>query len=205
MSKKQIDFTQIDSKALTQLQNFAAARIAIAKEDQRHKEVLSPLKKQLEAIRENRENDINAGLPRDEVLIKYSTVEADNAIRKENDLHKEITKPLNEELKSTYAFVADGLYDGYVLKIEKQKRGEYLKYVNRFLENLGIAEISQSALCKLSEQISDRIGVSISSSRVLLENGVFTCALKKPQFNKLFMSVFCDILVMNGVMECCFE
>lgn len=205
MNKKAIDFSQIDPKALVHLQNFAAARIAIAKEDQRHKVVLSPLKKQLEVLRENRENDINAGLPRDEVLIKYSTVDIDNAIRKENDLHKEITKPLNEELKSTYAFVSDGLYDGYVLKIEKQKRGEYLKYVNRFLENLGIVEISQSALCKLAEQISDRIGVTISKSKLLLEDGVFTCALKKPQFNKLFMSVFCDILVINGVMECRFE
>ena len=205
MSKKQIDFTQINESALKHLQNFAAARIAIAKEDQRHKAVLSPLKKQLEVLRENRENDINAGLPRDEVLIKYSTVDIDNAIRKENYLHKKITKPLNEELKSTYAFVSDGLYDGYVLKIEKQKRGEYLKYVNRFLENLGIVEISQSALCKLAEQISDRIGVTISKSKLLLEDGVFTCALKKPQFNKLFMSVFCDILVINGVMECRFE
>lgn len=205
MSKRQIDFSQINETALSHLQNFAAARIAIAKEDQRHKEVLSPLKKQLEVLHENRENDINAGLPRDEVLIKYSTVEVDNAIRKENDLHKENMKPLNEELKSTYGFVADGLYDGYVLKIEKQKRGEYLKYIHRFLENLGIIEVSQSALCKLAEQISDRIGVTVSKSKILLEDGVFTCALKKPQFNKLFMSVFCDILVINGVLECCFE
>lgn len=205
MSKKQIDFTQIDAKALAHLQNFTAARIAIAKEDQRHKEVLIPLKKQLEALKENRENDINAGLPRDEVLIKYSTVDVDNAIRKENDLHKEIIKPLNEELKSTYAFVVDGLYDGYVLKIEKQKRGEYLKHIGKFLSDMGIIEVSQSALCKLAEQISDRIGVTISKSKVLLEDRVFTCSLKKPQFNKLFMSVFCDILVINGVMECCFE
>lgn len=205
MSKKPIDFTHINESALSQLERFLSTRIAIAKEDQRHKVVMEPLKKQLEALKENRKNDINAGLPRDEVLIKYSTVEVDNAIRKENDLHKEIMKPLNGELKSTYGFVADGLYDGYVLKIEKQKRGEYLKYINRLLEGLGIVEVSQSALCKLSEQISDRIGVTISKSKALLDDGVFTCALKKPQFNKLFMSVFCDILVLNGVLECCFE
>lgn len=107
MSKKPIDFTQINEKALAQLKNFSVARIAIAKEDQRHKEVISPLKKQLEAIHENRENDINAGLSRDEVIMKYSTVEVDNAIRKENDLHKEIMEPLNDELKSTYGFMED--------------------------------------------------------------------------------------------------
>ena len=204
MSKKQIDFTQIDSKALTQLQNFAAARIAIAKEDQRHKEVLSPLKKQLEAIRENRENDINAGLPRDEVLIKYSTVDIDNAIRKENDLHKEITKPLNEELKSTYAFVPEELYEGYKRKMELQKRGEYLNCLNSFLQNLGITETSQSALCKLAEQITDYIGVSVSTSKKLLEDRVFTCVLKKNQFNRLFMSIFCDIITERGVIDFCF-
>lgn len=205
MSKKPIDFTQINEKALAQLKNFSVARIAIAKEDQRHKEVISPLKKQLEAIHENRENDINAGLSRDEVIMKYSTVEVDNAIRKENDLHKEIMEPLNDELKSTYGFMEDWLYDGYVLKIEKQKRGEYLKYINRFLEDMGIVEVSQSALCKLAEQISDRIGVTVSKSATVLKDKVFSCVLNKTQFNKLFMSVFCDILVINGVMECCFE
>lgn len=205
MSKKAIDFSQIDPKALVHLQNFAAARIAIAKEDQRHKEVLSPLKKQLEALKESRENDINAGLPRDEVLIKYSTVDIDNAIRKENDLHKEITKPLNEELKSTYAFVPEELYEGYKRKIELQKRGEYLNCLNSFLQNLGITETSQSALCKLAEQITDYIGVSVSTSKKLLEDRVFTCVLKKNQFNRLFMSIFCDIITERGVIDFCFE
>jgi len=205
MSKKAIDFSQIDPKALVHLQNFAAARIAIAKEDQRHKEVLSPLKKQLEALKESRENDINAGLPRDEVLIKYSTVDIDNAIRKENDLHKEITKPLNEELKSTYAFVPEELYEGYKRKMELQKRGEYLNCLNSFLQNLGITETSQSALCKLAEQITDYIGVSVSTSKKLLEDRVFTCVLKKNQFNRLFMSIFCDIITERGVIDFCFE
>lgn len=205
MSKKVIDFSQIDPKALVHLQNFAAARIAIAKEDQRHKEVLSPLKKQLEALKESRENDINAGLPRDEVLIKYSTVDIDNAIRKENDLHKEITKPLNEELKSTYAFVPEELYEGYKRKMELQKRGEYLNCLNSFLQNLGITETSQSALCKLAEQITDYIGVSVSTSKKLLEDRVFTCVLKKNQFNRLFMSIFCDIITERGVIDFCFE
>lgn len=205
MSKRPIDFTQMNETSIKHLQSFAATRIAIAKEDQRHKSVLSPLKKQLEALHENRENDINAGLPRDEVLMKYSTVEVDNAIRAENNLHKEIIKPLNEELNDTYAFVQDGLYDSYVLKIEQQKRGEYLRHIERFLEGLGIIDTSQSALRKLAEQISDRIGVTVSKSKTLLEDSVFTCTLNKKQFNKLFMSVFCDILVINGVIEYYFD
>ena len=42
-----------------------------------------------------------------------------------------------------------------------------------FLENIGIEEVGQSALCKLSEQIADRLGVSVSNSKQLLEEGVF--------------------------------
>lgn len=127
MSKKQIDFTQMNESALTLLQNFATTRIAIAKEDQRHKAEKKSLNAQLEAIHENRELNIKAGFPRDEVLIKFSTLEIDNAIRKEEDKHKEIMKPLNEELKDTYAFVPVIMYGGYVRKVELHKRGDYIK------------------------------------------------------------------------------
>jgi len=199
MSKKAIDFTQIDKKAVVQLEKFSETRIAIAKEEQRHKSIMVPLKKKLESIYESRENDIKAGMPIDEVLTKFPTIEVDKAIRAENILHKEIMQPLNFELNSTYSFIPDGLYTGYVTKIEKQRRGEYLKYIQRFLEDMGIIEISQSALCKLAEQISDRIGVTVSKTKNLLEDGVFSCVLNRKQFNKLFMSVFCDILVLNGV------
>jgi len=50
MSKKAIDFTQINETALVHLQNFAAARIAIAKEDQRHKAEKKSLNAQLDAL-----------------------------------------------------------------------------------------------------------------------------------------------------------
>lgn len=166
---------------------------------------MEPLKKQLSEIKKNRDENLSHNFPRDEVLIKFSTVDVDNAIRAEKILHKKNAKPINEEINSAYTFVTDGLYDGYVLKVEKQKRGDFLKYMNRFLEDIGIPETSQSALCKLSEQISDRLGVTVSSSKQILENKTFSCSLKRKQFNKLFMSVFCDILIMNGVLECCFE
>lgn len=205
MSKKSIDFTQINSRALEQLQNFAATHIAIAKEDQQHKAEKKSLNAQLEAIHENRELNIKAGFPRDEVLIKFSTLEIDKAIRKEEDKHKEIMKPLNEELKNTYAFIPKNMYDGYMRKVELQKRGEYINYLSEFLGNLGIKETSQSALCKLAEQISDYLGVTVSKSGKLLKEHKFSCVMHKTQFNRLFMSVFCDILSEKGVINFCFD
>lgn len=201
MSKAPINFELIDSKSLAYLNAFVDARIAIAKEDMRHMAEMKPLKAKLEAIHENREIDLKNGMNLDDVIRKHSSVEVDKAIRAENNLHKETLKPLNEDLKSTYAFMPDGMYDSYVRKIELGKCGDFIECIRGFLENIGIEEVGQSALCKLSEQIADRLGVSVSNSKQLLEDGVFSCVLNRKQFNKLFMSVFCDILVLNEIME----
>jgi len=200
MSKAPINFESIDGKSLAYLNAFVAARIAIAKEDMRHMAEMKPLKAKLEAIHENREIDLKNGMNLDDVIRKHSSVEVDKAIRAENNLHKETLKPLNEDLKSTYAFMSDGMYDSYVRKIELGKRGDFIKCIRTFLENIGIEEVSQSALCKLSEQIADRLGVSVSNSKQLLEEGVFSSTMRDRQFNKLFMSIFCDILVLNRII-----
>lgn len=205
MSKKKIDFSQINETALAQLKSFSSAMIAKAHEDERHKAERKALNARLEAIKENREENLSHGMLRDEVLIKFSTLEVDNALRAEDELHKKLMEPINLELNSAYSFIPKGLYDGYVRKIELQKRGDYIKYINGFLENLGVIEVSQSALCKLAEQIADYIGVTVCASRKILIDKVFSCVLQRKQFNRLFMSVFCDILIANGVMECCFE
>lgn len=200
MSKASVNFESIDSKSLAYLNAFIAARIAIAKEDVRHLAEMKPLKAKLEAIYENREIDLKNGMNLDDVIRKHSSVEVDKAIRAENNLHKETLKPLNEDLKSTYVFMPDGMYDSYIRKIELGKRGDFIECIRAFLENIGIEEVSQSALCKLSEQIADRLGVSVSNSKQLLEEGIFSSTMRDRQFNKLFMSIFCDILVLNRVV-----
>lgn len=200
MSKAPINFESLDSKSLAYLNAFVAARIAIAKEDMRHMAEMKPLKAKLEAIHENREIDLKNGMNLDDVIRKHSSVEIDKAIRAENNLHKETLKPLNEDLKSTYVFMPDGIYDSYVCKIELGKRGDFIECIRGFLENIGIEEVGQSALCKLSEQIADRLGVSVSNSKQLLEEGVFSSTMRDRQFSKLFMSIFCDILIQNRII-----
>ncbi|NBH29037.1 hypothetical protein D3Z60_25860 [Lachnospiraceae bacterium] len=86
------------------------------------------------------------------------------------------------------------------LTIELGKRGDFIECIRGLLENIGIEEVGQSALCKLSEQIADRLGVSVSNSKQLLEEGVFSSTMRERQFNKLFMSIFCDILVQNRII-----
>lgn len=201
MSKAPINFKSINSKSFTYLNAFVAARIAIAREDMRHMAEMKPLKAKLEAIHETREIDLKNGIALDDVIRKHSSVEVDKAIRAENNLHKETLKPLNEDLKSTYAFIPEGMYSSYVHKVELGKHGNFIECIKGFLENIGIEEVSQLALCKLSEQIADRLGVSVSNSKQLLEEGVFSSTMRDRQFSKLFMSIFCDILVQNKIIE----
>lgn len=200
MAKKTINFEGINTVAMEQIKAFAAARIAIAKEDRRFKELIKPLNAKLEEIFKNRENDLAQGMDKDEVLKKYSTVETENKIRKANIEHRENLKPLNADLKTTYKFIPANLYDAYVKKVESGKRGDFLNCMEEFFKNLGIEEVTQSALRATAERISDRLGVMVSNSVKLLSEGKFSSTLNAYQFNKLYMSVFCDILVAEEVL-----
>lgn len=195
MSKAAIDYGKINVQSLSYLRDFMSVRVLIAKEDMRHKAENKRLKEKLDEIHKDRESDLSQGMALDDVIRKHSSVEAENAIRKEENKHKEILKPLKDALKDTYVFMPDGMYDSYVRKIELGKRGNFIECIKIFLENIGIEEVSQSAVCKLAEQISDYLGVCVSTSKKLLEEGVFSSTMKKSQFNKLFMSVFCDVSV----------
>lgn len=199
-NKKKINYDNINETTKSYLKDFVNARIAIAKEDKRHKEVIKPLNHRLEEIYKNRENDFQQGMDRDEVVRKHSSLETESAIRAENLKHKELIKPLNAALKVTYEFIPQELYGAYVQKIESGKRGDFLTYMEKFLENLGITEVTQSALRHLSEMICDRLGVSVSNSKKLLDEGKFSSTLNSNQFSKLYMSVFCDILIQNEVI-----
>lgn len=200
-NKKKINFENINEKAMNQLKKFVTARVAIAKEDRRFKEIIKPLNHRLEEIYKNRENDLAQGMDRDSVIRKHSSIDTENAIRKANAEHRENLKPLNADLKATYEFIPSELYGAYVQKIESGKRGEFLTYTEKFLENLGIEEVTQSALRNLSERICDRLGVSVSNSKKLLDEGMLSSTLTSNQFSKLYMSVFCDILVQNDIIS----
>lgn len=200
MSKSNINYATINATSLALINDFANARINFAKEDLRHKEVMKSLKDKLEVIKKNRENDLAQGMSSDEVTEKHSTVEVENAIRAEEFLHEETVKPINEAIRATFDFVSDDMYPSYVKKVNEGKRGDYLTCVSTFLTNIGIESTSQSALSKLSEQIADRLGARVSTSKALLEKGQFSTEMKKGQFNKLFMSVFCDILIARKVI-----
>ena len=195
MAKNQINFSKMREDAKNQLNAFKESAQAIAVEDLRFKSAMKPLKARLESILEMRKNDIAQGMDADEVARKFPRVEVDNQMRAEEEKHKNICAPLKKAMEATYVFVPDGMHSAYVRKIDEGKRGDFLTCVSQFLVNLGIENCGQAQISKLAESMSDKFGAKYATSKKIVEDGVFTTAMKKNQFNKLFMAVFCDMYV----------
>lgn len=195
MSKNQINFTKMSKEAAAQLETFKMSAIALATEDLRFKAEIKPLKAQLEVILSNRQNDIDAGIPVDEVVAKYSRVEVDNAIRKAQIAHNGIVEPIAKNMKDTYVFIPEGMYAAYVKKIDEHKRGDFLQAISDFLGNLGIEGCTQGQISKLAENMSDMFGARYAQSKKIVEKDTLHTAISKAQFNKLFMAVFCDMYI----------
>ena len=195
MAKNQINFTKMSKEASTQLKSFKESALALAVEDLRFKAEMKPLKAQLESILANRQNDIDAGLPVDEVIAKFPRLEVDNAIRKAQTTHEAIIEPLNKTMRDTYVFIPENMYSAYVKKIDEHKRGDFLEAIKMFLNNLGIEGCTQGQISKLAENMSDMFGARYAQSKKIVENGTMHTAISKAQFNKLFMAVFCDMYI----------
>ena len=95
-------------------------------------------------------------------------------------------------MKDAYVFVPENIFTAYTLKINDGKRGEFLKSITEFLSNLGIEGCSQGQISKFAESMSDKLGAKYATSKKIVEDGTLVTAMKKNQFNKLFMAVFCD-------------
>lgn len=195
MSKNQINFTKMSQEATMQLQSFKESALAIAVEDLRFKAEMKPLKARLESILANRQNDLNNGLSVDEVTAKFPRDEVDNEIRKAETAHQAILEPLNKAMKEAYIFVPENIFTAYTLKINDGKRGEFLKVITEFLSNLGIEGCLQGQISKFAESMSDKLGAKYATSKKIVEDGTLVTAMKKNQFNKLFMAVFCDMYI----------
>lgn len=200
MSKK-INFNTMNTTTLSTLSAFCEARIALAKAEIEHKKIIAPLQSELAEIKEKRTKALAEGRPTDEVIREFSTLEVDKKITAEENRYDEVKKPLNKAVKDTYKFVPENAFESYEKKFNEGKRGEFLDMIAEFVENLGIIEKSEGAIRKFAEELSDRLGVRVATSKNLLKNGTFTNTMNKGAFNKLFMSAFIDLLVNKGVLS----
>lgn len=195
MAKNQINFSKMSEEAMEQLKSFKDSALALANEDLRYKAEKKALDSKRDLILANRKQEIDNGMSIDEATERFSLVEIDNEIRIAQDNHAKNQAPLNEAMKGTYLFVPDTMYEAYKKKIEEGKRGEFLTAISGFLSNLGIDGCSQGQISRFCESMSDRFGSKYATSKRIKETGVFTMIMKRQQFNKLFMAVFCDMYI----------
>lgn len=195
MAKNQINFSKMDETTKKQLDTFKKMAIDIAKEDLRFKAEMKPLKARKEAILASRDNDLKQGMSIDDVAEKFPLTDVDNDIRKAETNHKAIVEPLNKAMKETYSFVPETLYNSYVRKIEQGKRGDFLNDIESFLNNLGIENCSQAQVRRFAESMSDKLGAKYATSKAIVNDGTLVATMKKSQFSKLFLAVFCDTYI----------
>ena len=195
MAKNQINFTKMNETTMTQLHTFKECALAVAKEDLRYKKEKNPMLEEREKIISEREKAIKEGMSTDKAIDTFSLVEVDNKLRKAEAEHKAIVEPLNKSMRDTYAFIPENMYDAYVKKIDEHKRGDFLSAIKVFLENLGIENCTQGQISKLAENMSDMFGARYAQSKSIVEKDKFITTMRKAQFNKLFMAVFCDMYI----------
>lgn len=193
MARNQINFTKMSKEATLQLNTFKDSALKIAKEDLRFKSVIKPLNAKLENILKNRQIELDNGMSVEDASTKFPRIEVDNEIRKEEVKHFDILEPLKKDRKDSYKFVPENIFNAYTLKINDGKRGEFLTCVSEFLSNLGIEGCTQGQISKFAESMSDKLGAKYATSKKIVEDGTLVTAMKKNQFNKLFMAVFCDM------------
>lgn len=195
MAKNQINFGKMDEVAKAQINAFKKAATDLAVEDLRYKAEKKALENKLEAILQARKSELENGMDEEEVYAKFPRIEIDNAIRAAQVQHEELSKPFREAMNDTYSFIPEGMHSAYERKINDGKRGDFLEAIKTFLSNLGLEECKQGQISKFAETMSDHFGSRYSTSKTIVNDGKFASAMKKNQFNKLFMAVFCDLFM----------
>ena len=192
-----VNFKNMSQDSYKTVYGFALARLAEAKEDSRHKDVIKKLRSKKDELLKIRSEKIVSGMSQDDAIRETSTLAIDNAMRIEDDKHAKILNPIKSVMQNSYALIPEGLYEAYTLKFEG-KNADFVSAVNTFLVGVGIECPKQGVVRKTADRIALMMGARLATSKQVLKNNTFTSVMKKSQFNKLFMSAFIDVLIQAG-------
>ena len=174
---KKVNFTEMNQGVINDLRTFKSVRLKLAQEANDFALACKPVKDKFN------------------VAISCGDVEKskDLALELENmkKAYKEKIAPVTEELDRVLGLVPQGMYDAYLKKINEGKRGEYLQACQEFVRRFG-AKGTDTAINKMADRLCDLIGIKASSNKMILEKNQFTSLYSKPQFNRMWMSAFCD-------------
>lgn len=190
MSKKlAISFSEIKAETKKSVVEYTENVQELAKLQQAHSAKKQELETKLDLAKKARE----AGE-------KESIIDELNAINRENEKYKAECKPYNEALKEIYKMIPAGMFDAYQKYVQELKRGDMLTCVDEFLTTIGVQKPTQKGCRQVCEYFTVKLGAKTASSKKVLKDGVYTSALGKGSFNKLFMAILADLFIEKGVI-----
>lgn len=176
-ANKKINFDTMNSGVINDLRTFKQVRLKLAQKANDFALARKPLQDKLD------------------VAISTGNMELSNSLSAEIEAltkaYKTEVSPINEELNRILGLVPQGMYDCYLKKINEGKRGDYLQACQEFVRRFG-AKGTDTAINKMAERLCDLIGIKSASNKMILEKNQFTSLYSKRQFNKMWMSAFCD-------------
>ena len=186
-TNKKINFDSMNSGVIDDLRTSKQVRLELAQKANDFALARKPLQDKLDVAISTGDVELSKSLSSEiEDLTKAYKAEV-TPINKELNVRRLIVEELNRVL----GLVPQGMYDCYLKKINEGKRGEYLQACQEFVRRFG-AKGTDTAINKMAERLCDLVGIKASSNKMILEKNQFTSLYSKRQFNKMWMSAFCD-------------
>ena len=119
MATQNVNLKCINPEIIDMFSKFNVAFMTLRALREKYKADMSVLQAEKDKIIENRENDINAGIPLDTVLVKWSTVDIDRKIAALDNKYEQDCAPHKAAKKAAMDLLDVNLYYGYLLAQQK--------------------------------------------------------------------------------------
>lgn len=197
---KKINFGTINAQALTALNDWNYVDLNGAEVRKTAKAQIDSAQKKVDDILALRANAVAQGMPIDEAVQKYSTVDAQADLLKAQDNSKDVAKNLREKQNGAKALVPVDLYKAYTVKNTTGDSAPFVAGIAEFLATLGI-NTPEVATEKFAETLAVRLGRNKATGAAKRE-GHKTQDLKSAQFADMLIREFLEYLLNDkGVLD----
>jgi len=214
MATKRINFATINEESLKAFSDFNLAFHKLRELREVYKIESGKIAEKKTSILKARDEELAEGRPLADVLVKWSTVEVDNAQRALDNKYENDCKPYKDMKKSAMELVDVNLYYGYVLAqnkgsldskgaitLKKGKNTEtitvekgYKTIIGEFLGNIGCTKTDDDkALSKFVQTMAVRTSGMIKCNK----GDDYVKVKSASQYNELFMANFLQFLVVE--------
>lgn len=199
MSKKVI-FGTINAESLSKLSDFHVAMINIDATNKEYKDKKDAVNEKLNTMLENRQNDLDAGIPTDEVVRKWDVAPLNKELRKLAEEQKKALEPYKTAYKEAMSLLPDSLYEGYEQAMSNGNMSKLTSAIHPFLIEIGCIT-TESTTSKFAQVMSIRCSGARKASGKSKAAGNFISNKKENQFKEIFMLAFLQyVIVDKGVV-----